>query len=326
MKNRKMTLIILSFLLVLSLAACGGKPVQDENASLPAPDASADIAAPGTSSDLNAGLANPMTAYDSLEEINEIVGSKLCSPAVMGVGDKAYFVYNLGDYQMAEYQFTVAGLKYNFRSAPVVDKDISGLHVNGGTAFQGQGASEEIQYAESADAKAARWFTIDGQYVLAAADEGKMDKDTFLSIAEELRICTLPGMSEGELAAFYAGLSGKYEDSVSQRAWAEVTANGSESVTIVVHWSSSAFEYDQWTMTARLAEDGLLSYPGEEHSIFTTDADGSTMQMMADAALVPGWFEFVDGKLLWTGANDEQCRACVFEKIELTRDPLAPTP
>ena len=297
---KKLMMFVLLAALVFSLAACGSSPAESVPAE--APEIS--------------GLPNPMVSYDSPEEINEIVGSRLCTPGVMGVTDQAYFVIETADGKMAEEQFTVAGLKYSFRCAPVSDHDISGLWISeNSTAFESMKISDELQYAEDASFKAARWFTIDGQYVLSVMDEGKMDKDTFLAIAEELRSGTQPGMSENELTAYYADLAGQYADTVSQRASAEVTANGSEGITIVVSWGNSAFETEQWKMEARLTEDGLISYPGEEHSVFTTDANGNTTQIIEDADPVPGWFEFVDGQLLWTGANEEQCRICVFEKI-----------
>lgn len=297
---KKLMTFVLFAALVFSLAACGSSPAEP---------------APGEAPE-SSGLPNPMVSYDSLEEINEIVGSRLCTPGVMGVTEQAYFVIETSDGKMAEEQFTVNGLKYSFRCAPVADHDISGLWIGeSSTAFAGMEISDELQYAEDASFKAARWFTIDGQYVLSVMDEGKMDKETFLSIAEELRSCTQPGMSEDELAAYYADLAGNYADTVSQRASAEVTANGSEGVTIVVSWSNSAFETEQWKMEARLTEDGLISYPGEEHSVFTTDANGNTTQAIEEAESGPGWFTHVNGQLLWTGANEERCRSCVFEKL-----------
>ena len=316
---KKMILLTLTLALALSLAACGGKTEPASEAGiLPDPAEEPGATVPGTPSDLDApaNLPNPMVSYDTLEEINEAVGCRLCAPAVMGVTDKAYFVINNTDGKMADERFTVAGQSYSFRCAPVADHDISGLWIGeNGTAFEGMEISDELQYAEDDSFKAARWFTIDGQYVLSVNDNGTMEKDTFLAIAEELRAGTQPGMSEGELAAYYADLEGSYADTVSQRALAEVTANGSEGVTIVVHWASSAYEYDQWTIDVRLTEDGLLSYQEENHSHFTAAADCSLFEEVQDIAAVAGWFEYVDGQLLWTGANDEQCRACAFEKI-----------
>ena len=260
---KKILTLTLALALVFALAACGGKaePASPEAGILPDPTEEPGTTPPGTSSDLEApviGLPNPMVSYETLDEINEAVGCRLCTPAVMGVSDKAYFVTTTSDGQMAETQFTVAGLKYSFRCAAVADHDISGLYIGeSGTAFSGMEISDELQYAEDASYKAARWFTIDGQYVLSVMDEGTMTKDTFLAIAEELRSGTQPGMSEANLTALYDALAGNYFDITSQRAMAEITSKGSEGLHIVVSWGSSASERDQWVMDARFTEDGL---------------------------------------------------------------------
>ena len=330
---KKTIILILALSLLLTLAACGkaaesagtgteapAAPVS-EPASQPASESASEPAPseePKTEEPVLAGLANPMVSYESLEKLNEAVHGKLCTPAVMGVSDKAYFIYTPTN--MAETQFTVNGIPYSFRFCADYDHDISGVYVDGKTAFEGVAPSDEIDYAEAADCKLAHWVTIDGQYVLCAKEGGKMEKDTFLGIAEELRSRTRPGMSVSERAAFYANLAGSYSDSVSQRATAEVTANGSEGVTVVVRWSSSAFETSQWVMEAAVSEDGLLSYPCESYSEITVDADGTEKQLVIDAEAVPGWFVISDGQLQWSGANREDCRSCVFEKNDAAQN------
>ena len=166
--------------LLLGLAACGAPAAETPEITEQEPE-------------VIPGVPNPMVQYDTLDDINGLVGSRLCAPGVMGVTDKAYFVINTGDGKMAEEQFTVAGNKYNFRCAPVDDRDISGLWIgDGGTAFEGMEPSDEIQYAESDSCKAARWFTKDGQYVLSVNDEGRLTEDDFLAVAGELRAGTQP--------------------------------------------------------------------------------------------------------------------------------------
>ena len=328
---KKVILFALALTLILSLAACGSTPAGSDPADpVPAPS---DPVQPDPAAEENTdepsvgGMPNPMTAYDSLDAINSELGVKLCSPAVMGVSDKAYFIYDLGDYRIAEEQFTANGLPFSFRCSPIGDKDISGLYLDNGTAFEGQGISDEIQYAANAEYQAARWFTIDGQYVLSVTDNGALSEETFLGIAEELRAGTQPGSTVGDRAAYYAELEGLYQDTVSQRATAEVTANGGDSVTIVVHWSSSASEYDQWTVKAALAEDGLLCYNEEHHSRITMSADGTKKEERLNDPVIAGWFAYGDGLLSWTGANSEQCRECVFEKMDvLVTDVAAPNP
>jgi len=327
---KKMLALILALILVFSLSACGAKreavlpdPDAPDTAETPAASGSDLPELPASNGDLPAaGVANPVVQYETLEEINAITGGRLCTPAVMGTSDCSYCTINHGDSLLAQECFTVNGTEYTFRFSPVMDEDISGIYTGEATAFAGLVPSDELQYAEGKGFKAARWFTIDGQYVLSVNDGGSMEKDTFLAIAEELRERTLPGMSEGERTAAYADLAGFYTDAASGRATAEVTANGSEGVTVTVHWSSSAFEYTQWVMEAAFTEDGLLSYPEEQHSVITTNADGEPSEIVLDPA-GSGWFDVVDGKLLWSGADDENCRNCVFEKAELSPTPAA---
>lgn len=279
-------------MMILCLCACGEKPAQPE-----------------TEEPMSGGMPNPMVEYASLDEINDIVGSALVHPAVMGVSDEKFFVIDCGDFQLADYRFTVGGVEYSFRSAPVT-QDISGYHVGEGTAFA-DGARDGIEYAEANDTQLARWFTIDGQYVLTAKDMA--DADTFALVAEELCAMTLPGMSGAEYEAYYADLAGQYYDSYSQRATMTVEADGANGVKIVVDWSSSASESTEWTMTARLTEDGLLSYNDCACSNIATAADGAeTVDIVSTDG--EGWFTFDGDKLCWTGAADENCVNCVFKK------------
>ena len=292
---KRMLALALAAMMVLCLCACGEKPAEQPEAEEPATN----------------GMPNPMTEYASLDEINDIVGSKLVHPGVMGVSDEKFFVIDCGDYRLADYRFAVGGVDYTFRSAPVT-QDISGYYVGERTAFADGAQQDGIEYAEADGAQLARWFTIDGQYVLSAKG---VDADTFALVAEELCTMTSPGMSDAEYEAFYAGLAGQYYDSYSQRAVMNVEADGANGVKIIVDWSSSASENTEWTMTARLTEDGLLSYYDCAVSNITTAEDGTeTVGIVSTDG--EGWFTFDGDKLCWTGAADESCVNCVFEKAE----------
>ena len=292
---KKMLALALAAMMVLCLCACGEKPAEQPEAEEPATN----------------GMPNPMTEYASLDEINDIVGSKLVHPGVMGVSDEKFFVIDCGDYQLADYRFAVGGADYTFRSAPVT-QDISGYYVGEGTAFA-DGAHDGIEYAEADGAQLARWFTIDGQYVLSAKDMA--DADAFALVAEELSAMTFPGMSETEYETYYAGLAGQYYDSYSQRATMTVEADGANGVKLTVDWSSSASENTEWTMTARLTEDGLLSYNDCACSNIVTAEDGTeTVEIVSTDG--EGWFTFDGDKLCWTGAADDSCVNCVFEKAQ----------
>ena len=291
---KRMLAFALAAMMILCLCACGEKPAEQPEIEEPP----------------IGGMPNPMTEYASLDEINDIVGSKLVHPGVMGVSDEKFFVIDCGDYQIADYRFTVGGGEYTFRSAPVT-QDVSGYYVGEGTAFT-DGAKDGIEYAEADEVQLARWFTIDGQYVLSAKN---VEADTFTLAAEELCAMTFPGMSEAEYEAYYADLAGQYYDTVSQRATMTAEADGANGVKLTVDWSSSASELTEWTMTARLYEDGLLSYNDCAVSNITTAEDGTeTVDIVStDGA---GWFTFDGDKLCWTGAADENCVNCVFEKAQ----------
>ena len=125
----------------------------------------------------------------------------------------------------------------------------------------------------------------------------------------------------------YIALAGEYQDEVSQRASATVIANTeNQNVNITVMWSSSATTASMWTMNAT-KEGNKLVYSDCTYSelIYSdeTDEEGTGAEETgggAEETVVyqdgSGSFEISDdGKLLWTGAADEQCQSCVFVPI-----------
>ncbi len=118
----------------------------------------------------------------------------------------------------------------------------------------------------------------------------------------------------------YENLTGEYSDSISQRAYMEVSAEGSKGVTIKVWWGSSAFEKEFWQMEAKLSKkDGNLIYENGIHERITfseTEGEEETVETIADK--LSGYFE-IDEKnnsLIWSGSPEESCKDCIFIKIE----------
>ena len=122
-------------------------------------------------------------------------------------------------------------------------------------------------------------------------------------------------------------LAGEYQDEYSQRASATVIANTeNQTVNITVMWSGSATESAMWTMNAT-KEGNKLVYSDCVYSelIYSdeTDEEGTGDEVTGGGAEETviyrdgsGSFEISDdGKLLWTGAADEQCRLCVFARM-----------
>lgn len=262
----------------------------------------------------NFGLPNPVKECFSLAEINEIAGTKLMHPGVMGVSDETFCTITGVDAVLADYDFTVAGYRWCFRAGAVANYDISGVYIGGVPAFSGE-PNDRIEYAEGEGYKLARWFTIDGQYVLSVADGGEMEQETFVSIAEEMCEMTQPGMSSGELEQYYTALEGSWQDETSGRAVMTVKAEGSECVRITVEWGNSASETERWTMTARLAEDGLLNYYDCTRETVTAAENGEETVTAYTGG--EGFFGLSaeDGKLYWTGAAEPEAAKAVFVHV-----------
>ena len=115
--------------------------------------------------------------------------------------------------------------------------------------------------------------------------------------------------------SIYDNLAGEYSDSYSGRAMMDLTSV-SGGVKALVSWGSSASEHDAWEFTLKVGEGDTLCYDDGVHSRVTTDLNGKdTTDIIAKNE--SGFFTLNQkGDLLWNGAADEDCRECVFEKIE----------
>ena len=268
------------------------------------------------------GMPNPITEYASLAEINEKAGTALVHPAVMGVTEESFFTITGSDCVIADYDFTLVGYAWCFRAAATVRYDISGVYINAAPAFGA--VNEGVAFAEGEGYKLARWFTMDGQYVLSVADNGAMDKETFLSIAEELREQTDPAWSEKDYIVYYAALEGSWAEETAGRASMQITALGSEGIKIEVSWANSAFETCRWVMTGTVSEDGLIYYRDCRKSTVTCAEDGSETEKV-DYENADGYFALSpeDGKLYWDGAADKACLGTVFARVPANTDTAA---
>ena len=117
--------------------------------------------------------------------------------------------------------------------------------------------------------------------------------------------------SDAKLEITYAeGLTGNYYDFVSQRATALVIEEDDE-IEVTVSWSSSANETTTWEMSC--TKDGdKLSYTDCEKTNTVYDSQGNAEENV-EYDDGEGSFTLKDGKLLWDGAAEENCKTCVFE-------------
>ena len=109
----------------------------------------------------------------------------------------------------------------------------------------------------------------------------------------------------------YKAFEGDYNDEMSQRAYLTARENPDwESVNIVVCWSSSAMEYTRWEMDATYEDDKLVYSNCLEREIYTDEDGNSTEKVIRENG--SGFFEWDDGIMKWTGAEDPDCQECVF--------------
>lgn len=135
-----------------------------------------------------------------------------------------------------------------------------------------------------------------GKYVYIVCDESAFTDDE---------------PSDAKLEITYAeGLTGNYFDFVSQRASALVIEDGDE-IDVEISWSSSADETAKWEMSC-VADGDRLVYKDCEKTVLKNDGQGNESEI-TEYEDGEGWFTLKDGELLWDGAEEENCKACVFK-------------
>lgn len=114
-------------------------------------------------------------------------------------------------------------------------------------------------------------------------------------------------------AGIYEELAGEYQDETSQRATAVLIADpetGCAHITVV--WGSAANEELRWEMTAEKSDNRLVY---SDCRCTQTDYDEGGKDGVEKVIYEDGEGSFViddSGRLLWTGAADEDCKDCVF--------------
>ena len=279
---KKLMIVLVALVMSCQLAAC----LAEDNANEPV------------------GMPNPIVEYASLEEINTMIGVKLMHPAVMGVANERFSVISN---TIAQYDCEINGLEWTFRGAYLTDEDISGIYheFNEFTPDQDFTLYTNEFYLE-------RFFDGDRQYTIVVMGpvsvdgEVLLDEETFSNICMEFESIQKQHMDDP--------LVGDYEDTVSQRATAIVERHG-DVYNIIVDWADSESELNRWVMYDAVPEENMLTYQGEEIGHYAYDAEGNETSCEVTATNNIGWFEIHDGMLCWTGAAQEECRSCVFEKI-----------
>ncbi len=111
-------------------------------------------------------------------------------------------------------------------------------------------------------------------------------------------------------------IEGTWEDLDSERAYMEITANGSEAdmYDIVIIWGDSAFESEVWTMTAKWdADSRSLIYDNcARMTVTAADAAGETFTQNVQYTGGTGRLVFDGVNLIWADDADTTGADCVF--------------
>ncbi len=291
---KKILAVLLAVLMLAALfSACGEKKAKTETP------------AETKGEEQKTEIPNPVTEYASLEEINQLLGGKLRHPAVMGVTDEKFSVVEAGDYQIAQYEYSVNGIPYTFRFSPNFEADISGIYEKGEQLFADR-ASDEIKEFEGG--KAARFVTADGQYVLTAKDNGALDLETFKSIAaEQQALAAEGGNAEGAAAQFV----GDWHEKIAGRGMMTVTAEN-EKLHFSARWPGSYKDAYVWEFDGEVGEDGKIAYEGGLKQLMEYDEKGAATEkerIENNSGVI--WLD-EEGNIVWQDNDSEDREPAVF--------------
>lgn len=123
------------------------------------------------------------------------------------------------------------------------------------------------------------------------------------------------GNEDGNTDSQLADLAGDWQDTVSQRATMTIKpAADGKTADVVVMWSESASECEQWKMVVR-QEGSKLVYDTCEKSELEFDSNGNVADQESETE-EGGYFELgPSGELNWALAADVDCTNCSFEMM-----------
>ena len=246
-----------------------------------------------------ANMPNPIKEYSSLDDINGIADVYIVIPSSIPATNIKYTT--ISD-EAAQVMFMLDNHKWTVRGSRNVTDDLSGIHNESNVFEPGQDTAVYLN-----DYLIDRIFTEGIQYTIVVQEEQGYDpasySDLFFKFEDSLKKASDP-----------YGIAGYYQDSTSQRASMEVSKY-EDTYEIIVHWPSSNSEETQWYMIGEL-ESNKITYAGEDISTWVFDSEGNGEIIKSTASNNLGYFEIKERKLYWTGAAQEQCKECVFEKVE----------
>lgn len=245
------------------------------------------------------GMPNPIKQYDSIEDINKKTGVNMIIPPSVPATDVVYSTIND---EIAQIDFKLDNHDWTIRGSKIVDQDISGIHDENNQFTSGEDFGLYLN-----DYYIDRFFKEGFQFTIVLNTGGEYyDESLFSGYAFDLETALKNASDPNHIA-------GSYVDSVSQRATMNIL-KFDDLYDITVIWPDSASKETQWYISASL-KDGKLVYGGEQIMIYEFDENGNEEFIDSKESNYAGYFEIKDEKIYWTGAEQDQCKECIFEKM-----------
>lgn len=284
---KKLLSVLFVLLLGLSVCSCSANAPQEEKQTEEPTD------------EPSIGMPNPIKQYDSIDDINGKTGVHMIIPSSIPATD---IVYSTINDETAQIDFILDNHDWTIRGSKIIDQDISGIHNENNQFNSGEDFGLYLN-----DYYLDRFFVENFQYTIVLNTGGQnYDEQIFSEYVFEMEKALKNASDPNQIA-------GSYADSVSQRATMEITKY-EDLYDITVIWADSASKETQWYLSASF-KDGKLSYGGEQILIYEFDENGNSNFIDSKESNYAGYFEVKDGKIYWTGAEQEQCKECIFEKI-----------
>lgn len=281
---KKLLSVLFILLLGLSICSCSTSVKQEEKKK----------------DEIISGMPNPIISYDSLEEINSKAKTHIVIPSSIPVSDFRYTTIND---ETAQVNFVLDEHKWTVRGSKITDQDISGIHDKDNIFNEGE---DNCFYLT--DYYIDRIFTEGIQYSIVMDEANGYDIEKYSNYVFEMENAL-------KRASDPNGIAGVYADTTSHRASMEINKYDN-TYEITVRWPNSSNEEKQWYMAGTL-EDKKITYKGEDVAVYVYDENGDCEVVSGTSTTINnvGHFEIKDERLYWTGAGEEQCKECVFEKI-----------
>ena len=138
-------------------------------------------------------------------------------------------------------------------------------------------------------------------------------------VTEEVETTAAEETSEAEEESKTADktviLVGTWDDKMSQRATMEIRGGKGKTYQIHVHWGSTAFESDNWTMTGTFNDTtGELTYKDCKRVTTTLNEEDGPETEEVHYTNGTGKFLYKNGELSWRADNDPDVNDCVFAR------------